>query len=233
MKRLVALSFVFCLLLVSCGWVYKMHPSVGKKYIVSDPEKVVFYKEASYKSESFKIEKIQKLRIDNVECADKMNYFSCIWRGFNSPEVVFYKIVLESGKVGYVNEVDFKDVFVDIGSAKYLSRFSFQADYDRVWNAALDALDESGYVIMQMDKYGGYISTGMKVETRSRDKVNLRLKREQGSVIVKIKLYGQKLIETSDTPYWEETRSGGVFEMKMIRDKMASKLGVAPRHPIK
>ncbi len=50
--------------------------------------------------------------------------------------------------------------------------------------------------------------------------------------MVKVNVYSEELVGRSDPPYWSKSSSDGRLERK-IRDKMVSKLGVAPWHPIK
>jgi hypothetical protein len=202
-----------------------MNPYVGKKYIVIDPEKVVFYQEASLKSETFKLQKSEKIIVESVACADRMNYFLCIGRGLRNADIIFYKISFESGEEGYVSDRYFpsRDYFIDMQSAEYLSSFSFRSEYYRVWIAALTTLDEFGYVITQMSKADGYITTGMKEDTRTREKLSMRLTRGDGFVNVKVNVFNEELVRTIDPPYWRERQSSGALE-KMIRDRMALKL---------
>ena len=130
--------------------------------------------------------------------------------------------------LSYANE----KYIISADSEEYLSNFLFRADYNRVWNAALDALDDSGYVIMQADKLDGYISTGRKENIHSRNKISLRLTRERGGVMVRVNQYFEKLIGSGAGAHWREI-PGSVGSARMIRDDMASKLGVDPWHPIK
>jgi hypothetical protein len=223
--------------MASCVWTAQLNPTIGRRYIIVNPDKVVFYKEPSLKSESFQVVENERFKTKAIACSD--NRFTCVFDIFKSDhrDSVFFKIRLESGKEGYLSARYFyyspyANYIIDKESKKYLSNFLFRADYGRVWNATLDTLDELGYVILQMNKYDGYITTGMKEETRSRDKVGIRLSRDGGSVRVMVNVYSEELVKTSDSPYWRKTSSEGRREKK-IRDKMASKLGVAPRHPIK
>jgi hypothetical protein len=237
MKRLVLLSIALMLLLASCVWTYQFSPIIGRRYILVEPDKVIFYKEPSIKSESFQVVKNEKFRTEALVCSE--NRFTCVFDIFNLKEIDsgFFKIILESGKEGYLSTryffyLPYANYIISKGSEKYLSRFLFRTDYDKVWNAALDTLDESGYVIMQMDKLDGYISTGKKEGTSSRSKVSMRLTRERGGVMVRVNVYSEELRGSGEESYWREIASGG-GRASMIRDKMALKLGVDPWHPIK
>jgi hypothetical protein len=154
-------------------------------------------------------------------------------------DVAFLKIRLESGKEGYLSIKYLSSLLyanenyiISADSEEYLSNFLFPADYNKVWNAALDTLDESGFVIMQMDKLDGYISTERKEGIAYRNKISLRLTRERGGVMVRVNVYSEELRGSGEGEYWREIASGGA-RASMIRDDMASKLGVDPRHPIK
>jgi len=78
----------------------------------------------------------------------------------------------------------------------------FTAPYDRVWNAAIDALDKRGYVIRQMSKEDGYITTDKNEYRYSRTKVSIRLIRVNGTVRVEIRDYREELNYDANPPYW-------------------------------
>ena len=237
MKRLILLSIALMLLLASCVWTAQLNPIIGRRYIVVEPDKVVFYKKPSIKSESFQVVKNERFKTKAIACSD--NRFTCVFDIFKSDhrDSVFFKIRLESGKEGYLSTrffyyLPYANYIISKGSERYLSNFLFRADYGKVWNAALDTLDESGFVIMQMDKLDGYISTERKEGVAYRNKISLRLTRERGGVMVRVNVYSEELRGSGEGEYWREIASGGA-RASMIRDDMASKLGVDPRHPIK
>lgn len=101
---------------------------------------------------------------------------------------------------------------------------TYQAQYDRVWDAALDTVDEMGFVVAVMNKDDGYISTEMKESVDSRKKVSLRLTRlSEDSVRVSVKSYKENLVTDVDFQYWTEVESEGFLEDEIKRN-IASKL---------
>jgi hypothetical protein len=108
----------------------------------------------------------------------------------------------------------------------------YVAEYGKVWNSALDVLDEEGYVIAQMDKSNGYIATERKEGERYRDKVSLRILDKGEEVTVIVNYYFEEKttythLSTGATSYsWWETGSDGYFE-KGIQNEIAEKLGLA------
>lgn len=92
---------------------------------------------------------------------------------------------------------------------------TYVAEYGRVWNSALDTLDELGYVIAQMDKTDGYITTELSDSGSDRSKVSLRIVGKGNEVTVNVNLYSTSIYSGS-----------GRFE-KLIKDTIAEKLGLA------
>jgi hypothetical protein len=107
----------------------------------------------------------------------------------------------------------------------------YRAEYDRVWSSALDTLDERGYVIAQMDKADGYITTERKKGNWYRSKISFRIVVVGTDVTVKVITYSERKkkdinYSTHETSYyWVEDESDGHFE-KDIKDKIAEKLGL-------
>jgi hypothetical protein len=104
----------------------------------------------------------------------------------------------------------------------------YRADFDRVWNAAIYTLDDLGYVIIQMRKEDGYISTDIKDHGRWRNKIRIRLSSENNLVKVTINGYYEDLKETTRSDgtilnYWVERKGTGSLE-QMIKDEIASRL---------
>lgn len=117
----------------------------------------------------------------------------------------------------------------------------YKAGYDAVWRAAIDSLDELGFVIEQMKKEDGYISTDKQVSKdaafgrnpsafarvrEERVKVSLRISWDDGSVRLTVTPYIEQRIQDSMTPklrYWIKAESNGALE-EAIKRKIASKL---------
>lgn len=101
----------------------------------------------------------------------------------------------------------------------------FQADYNRVWNAVLDALDEEGYVIAQMSKADGYVTTDRMESGYNRTKLSVRLVRENDTVKVTINEFTQALDLSSQKPYWKDRPASGGYQ-QMILDDVGKRLGI-------
>lgn len=117
----------------------------------------------------------------------------------------------------------------------------FHGSFDTVWNAALDSLDELGFVIAQMKKEDGYITTQEKevpekiyargneefsTVIKERVKVSIRLSQSDDSVKVTVNSYVERLLKDNMTPkmkYWAERTSNGLLESR-IKNKIAAKL---------
>lgn len=99
----------------------------------------------------------------------------------------------------------------------------FRADYNTVWNAVLDTIDDNGYVIIQMSKEDGYITTAMKESGYSKRKLSIRFLRTGDGVSVTINDYSEMLSTTSKTPYWRETGPHGWYQQVLL-DEVSSRL---------
>lgn len=126
---------------------------------------------------------------------------------------------------------------------------SYSTDYDKVWNAAIDTLDELGYIPLQMQKDDGFITTerrvfssavyGIKKSATSfqeafaksasgslpgieveRIKITIRIAKQDGLAVVRVNPY---IEHQSGTAPWKHMESNGHFE-KMVQDRLAVKL---------
>jgi hypothetical protein len=101
----------------------------------------------------------------------------------------------------------------------------FYADYDRVWGAAIDTLDELGFVIVQMRKSDGYISTDKRERDNKRVKLSLRFFKDGEGIYVKITESREALIVVKkyNVEQWDYISN---FEIvgKEVRKRMALKL---------
>jgi hypothetical protein len=82
---------------------------------------------------------------------------------------------------------------------------TFYADYGRVWAAAVDTLDEMGFVIAQMRKSDGYISTDKRERDGERIKVSLRFFKDGEGIYVKI-TESQELLVGDDKNVYSKRR---------------------------
>lgn len=99
--------------------------------------------------------------------------------------------------------------------------------YDTVWNAAVDTLDENGFVIVQSDRTRGYISTDKRERNERRIKVSIKIFAEESAILVKIKATGETLSKPDKPdkgwPYWVKAADDEILALEIL-DKIASKL---------
>jgi hypothetical protein len=104
----------------------------------------------------------------------------------------------------------------------------FYADYGRVWDAAVDTLDEMGFVIVQMRKSNGYISTDKRERDNRRVKVSLRFLKDGEGIYVKITESTTELLVGDDKNKYSKRRWISVgtsgLARKEIRRRMYWKL---------
>ena len=119
-------------------------------------------------------------------------------------------------------------------------------EYNQIWNATVDTLDEMGYTPVQMQRDEGFITTekriffspmygiqlqatslknaliissaGLPGDTRERIKITVRLSKEEAQTRVKVTPHIEH-----NLPLWGEVESNGHLE-KAIQDSIASKL---------
>lgn len=100
---------------------------------------------------------------------------------------------------------------------------TFNMAYDMVWDAVLDTVDDNGYVITQMSKTDGYITTGMKESGNWRSKITVRLLRTSEGVRVTINDYSEKLSITGDLRFWRGMGQDGWYQQVLL-DEVGSRL---------
>jgi len=99
----------------------------------------------------------------------------------------------------------------------------FHADYNRVWNAAIDTLVKHRFIIRQMSKEDGFITTDKRESIYSRTWVSIRLTRMDGAVKVAVSDYHEELDRTANPPYWHNGLSSWRLR-KGILDSIESRL---------
>lgn len=228
MKK-IALSAVLVLLLASCSWTLQLNPVIGKKYLVIEPEKVLIYNEPSFKGEPFTLDKPETFEVKALECADNAAAISCVSKLTSMEEAeksgLLYKVRFDSGKEGYISQKYFyfdTAPIVWLNSPDVLGTALFRDDYDRVWDAALDTLDEHGFVIKHMRKKDGYITTEMrKQDVYFRIKISVRLARVDDAVRVTVNDYSesaQVYDEVNHRPlrFWQGNAPSGEYRREII-----------------
>ncbi len=234
MRRSVPLLIALLLALFSCSWTLRLNPLIGKRFVVIEPEKVLIYNEPSFKGEPFKLDKPYAFEIEALECADGSPAVYCSSKlatkeGLKENSFL-YKVKFNSGKEGYISQRYFfplPEYIISLDSPEYLGTALFHADYDSVWEAAIDTLDEKGFVIKQMKKDEGYLLTDFKKDVKYREKISVRLKKEDADIRVTIREYAESLVNIAerdkDISYWKEEPASGHYR-KMILDEIAAKL---------
>ncbi len=104
----------------------------------------------------------------------------------------------------------------------------FNADYDRVWDAVVDTLDERGFVIKHMRKEEGYIATELKRDNGYRIKVSVRLVSANDAVNVTVSDYSEssKVYDERNNRllhFWQENGPSGEYQQRML-DEIEAKL---------
>lgn len=215
-----------CLVLPSCVWTYQYSPFVGERIKILEPDKVAIHKRPSFDSETFRLEKQEDFVVERLVCVNEQ--FSCnYWLIEKKPfgrSSLFFKVKFDSGEEGYINFDYFyssKKYLQNARIVEIVNQVEVAAGYNSVWSAALDTLDEYGYVVRQMSKEDGYISTDKKDVGDSRDKIAIRFFRKDDRVTVKVTPYFERRerfvhVDKSFDYYWRETSSTGVLEQKII-----------------
>ncbi|MBI5491996.1 MAG: hypothetical protein HY893_03590 [Deltaproteobacteria bacterium] len=110
----------------------------------------------------------------------------------------------------------------------------FNEDYDRVWDAVVDTLDERGFVINQMRKEEGYVDTKNKqLSAYERERVTIRLLKEEHGVSITVSDHPEtaelrfkfKKNNQSDSSiaYWKQGVPSGEYQ-QWILDHIEAKL---------
>lgn len=232
--------YMFLLLaLWSCGWVYRVHPFFdseysyyGKSYIVRVSEKVTIYKEPSVRGEPLRLEKPEEFAPEEIVCSEGRFFCNIDLFFIKGEDVFFFKVRFESGEIGYIKyndfEYDWPDYFQSDRADRSAPRHYKNVDFDSVWDAAIDTLNEQGYVIAIMRKEEGYIATQMKNSLWYwRNKLGIRLYRENDAVKVRVVIYAEKLSGYDDkkNPYWIETGTIGIPGQRIL-DEIGERLRV-------
>ncbi|MBI5491994.1 MAG: outer membrane protein assembly factor BamC [Deltaproteobacteria bacterium] len=229
----IALSAVLILLLASCSWTVRFNPMVGKRFMIIEPEKVPIYSEPSLKGLTFTLDKPDAFVIETLECPDKPIIW-CISRSITIKGAmeteILYKVRFASGKEGYISDKSSVWAYIiSLDSPEILGTALFHADYDRVWDAVVDTLDERGFVIKHMRKEEGYITTEVKKDDSNfRIKVSARLVRTNDGVRVSVSEYSQSSQVYGKSngrflTYWQEEAPSGEYR-KGILDDIESRL---------
>jgi hypothetical protein len=102
----------------------------------------------------------------------------------------------------------------------------FYDDYSKVWAAAIDTLDEAGYVIVQMRRSDGYISTDRRERGGWRVKLSLRFYNTEGDG-VQVQITDVCELKSESTEYasgeWKSV-SCSIIDTSVIRKKIERKL---------
>ena len=218
-KKLAAFSMLLFPILWSCSWTYRLNPSIGERHTIRAADKVAIYREPTLKGVPFYLEKPEEFVITEYLCSE--GRFSCNIDSFLTQgiDVFFFKVRFKSGESGYIKYIDIVDKADFIESeyeAMLAPRYYKNVDFDSVWNAVIDTLDENGYVIAIMRKEEGYIATQMQSSSHSRNKVSIRLYKENNAVKVKVSIYGEEKRGDEKNPYWVETGTGGYSEQGIL-----------------
>jgi uncharacterized lipoprotein len=102
----------------------------------------------------------------------------------------------------------------------------YKTDYDRVWNAAVDTLDELGFVILHMKKDEGYVSTDKRELYDVREKVSIRISRMDKLFRVTINSSRDILVhlDSSNRSEWIKGPRNTSIHMQ-IKERMFEKIG--------
>jgi hypothetical protein len=135
---------------------------------------------------------------------------------------------------GIVTNILILLTFTTLAGCIYLSEPEFisdtpeyyRTDYNTVWRAAVDTLGELGFVIVQMNKSEGYISTDRMEKNERRVKVSLRF--SVSSKFVKVRIISSSemlhISETTNDAKWLDHPTYGHVIQDKIKRKMKSKL---------
>ena len=246
MKKPVALYVLLCLTLSSCSWTIphfslKFGYFEGRTYSVWVPDKVPIYKEPILKSEPFYLATREDFTIEDLSCSDYR--FSCnldiyLTTGhsdFGGEAVMFYKIRFKSGGYAYIKAKDFNhsgENIIRAEDAVIMARLEpalyKNAGFDSVWSATLNSLEELGYVIEEISKEDGRITTKMRTQkNKDKDKVSIRVFRVNDSAAVEVtssfRLHFHEVNKETGFGYWYKKDADGYLEQQ-IKETIASRL---------
>jgi hypothetical protein len=201
MRRFCVLLIITLLAVSSCAWLLGLDTITGNIYEVVNPDKVVFYKKASFDSESFHIEHRDEFYIGSYWCIDGETKKICksdySRENLQYIDGLFYKVFFRYRGSGYIPASYFLPELSDhlkyrgpysIGKS---SLFKFDEGYDRVWRATVHSLNELGYVILHMRKSEGYISTDYLEKYNERAKITVNFYKSGSLIVVSVKAFYQ------------------------------------------
>lgn len=246
MKKSVALYVLLCLTLSSCSWTIPHltltfgYPK-GRTYTVWVPAKVPIYKEPILKSEPFYLATREDFTIEDLSCSDYRlscnldMYLTTVGSDFTGEAVMFYKIRFKSGGYAYIKAKDLHHSGENIvwpDDAVIMARLEpalyKNAGFDSVWNATLNSLEALDYVIEEMSKEEGYITTKMRTQkNKDKDKVSIRVSRVNDSAAVadisSFILRFHEVNKETGFGYWQKKDADGYLEQQ-IKETIASRL---------
>jgi hypothetical protein len=98
----------------------------------------------------------------------------------------------------------------------------YKTDYDRVWNSAIDTLDELGFVILNMRKAEGYLSTDWRERKGVRYKVAMRF--SISGELVRVKITSSKgllIFDKIDNRYeWVDGTNIGMMDDEIKKNDL-------------
>ncbi|MBI4950020.1 MAG: hypothetical protein HY955_07750 [Deltaproteobacteria bacterium] len=230
MKRIILL-IAFLLTIAGCTVTHKM--MIGEKFALVVPEKIAFSKNPSADSETFFVMKPVRFVIEGVECGQGKKDGECILDldendRLKDAKTIFYKIKLENCESGYVVgdyffDPDFLKYFIDIGPryqigyfARQTNYFEVKTSYDRMWRVVRDSIDELGYVLAQMNKEDGYMSTNIKNDGDTRSKLTVWLTKEDEYIEVIVKARSESLFKTPQYKRWEPDAQAFQYKQRLL-----------------
>ncbi len=229
-KKSAVVCLLLCLTLSSCAWTLSAGaPFVGERLTVWVPDKVAIYKEPTLKNEPYYLKNREEVVLDAVICSDYR--FTCMWDLLSSAgfeKAAFYKVKFKSGEYGYLKSLRY---LVEAEKAAIMARrepaLYKNADFDSIWNAALNTLEELDYVTETMSKEEGYITTEMRTQkNKDKDKVSIRLSHMNDSVMIEVasfRLYFKEVNKEAGSGFWYEKKADGYLEQR-IKETIDSRL---------
>lgn len=245
MKKLI-LSIV--LLLISTGCTVTQKFMIGERFAVVVPERVAFCYEPSLGSKFFVPERPEEFIVEGVECgmfAEEKKDDQCLldldeYDYPRNADILFYKIRLESGKTGYLHSnyffnSRFSRYLLPLGPkdqlgyiARRANSFEVKTDYDTMWRVVVDSIDELGYVMAKMNKEDGYMSTNMKNDGDTRNKLSARISRQGEYIEIIVNAKSENLMKTKKYNRWYDNGQWGIYAERLL-DKIRLKFFVLHR----
>ncbi|MBI2412479.1 MAG: outer membrane protein assembly factor BamC [Deltaproteobacteria bacterium] len=228
MKKIILLA-ILLLISTGCSITVTHKMMVGEEFALIVPEKIAFSKTPSADGETFFAWKPVSFVIEGVECGQGKKDGECILdldenKRLKDVKTVFYKIKLENCIPGYIAGDYFFDpdslkYFIDIGpkyqigyAARQTNYFDVKTSYDRMWRVVRNSIDELGYVMSQMDKEDGYMTTNIKNDGDTRSKLSVWLSKHGEYIEVTVGARSEHLFKTQQYKRWEP--DGWAFQYK-------------------